>query len=177
MWNCDKAMRMVSWVRVDVWWGSHQWRQWPLIWYTVCHYAMWVCRYWWIRLESRCERSASDDRYVLLLMAGGLWVHASDWPYMLQGRILSWLFKRVTIGMVPGIIADEMQLISVGRCYRKRLFHESVGLVTVPIRAIGIHAFRVTLASWCSPVLPCRKRVRRWSPTLPFHLTVCKKAP
>lgn len=79
--------------------------------------------------------------------------------------------------MRPGIVADQVKMLSGRGCYAERLFHESVWLVPVAVRALFTTLATVFIAAssavWRLP--GPRSLSSMAASALPFHLSVCQE--
>lgn len=121
---------------------------------------------------------ARDDREVLLVVDGGLWIEALLRAHVAQGRIAGGLEEARGVGVRPRVIADEMQVLPGRGRDAEGLLHQAVGLVPVAIRAV-VRTLSPVLVAATRRVgrLPRALRLRRHRGAAPLalHLTIREK--
>jgi hypothetical protein len=85
------------------------------------------------------HRPTSDGRNSTLLVDSRFRVHALFWADVAKLRVIGWLHEMLGLLRRAGVVADEMQVLTVVRRDRERLLHQTIRLVTVAIRsAVGV---------------------------------------
>lgn len=69
------------------------------------------------------HRAASDDREILLVVNGRLWIEALLRAHASQSWVIGWLEEIRGVGMRPGVVAYEVEMLTSRRCDTERLLH------------------------------------------------------
>jgi len=92
-----------------------------------------------VRVARRAHGPASHSRNGALLLNGRLWVHALFWADVAKLRVVGRLHEMLRLLRRTGVVADQMQVLTVVCGDGERLLHEAVGFVAVAIgSAIGV---------------------------------------